>query len=64
MKCPFLKSKVTSARSDTGKGYPKNWISEEYFEDCIGEECAAHYVIRTHFPELKEVNGCALCPKN
>lgn len=64
MKCPFRKSKIATARNDTGKGYPQNWISEEYFEDCIGEECAAYYVIRRCYPEAEEFDGCTLCPKS
>jgi len=63
MKCPFRKSKIVSAQSDTGRGYPSDWISTEIFEDCIGEECAAHYVVRICYPELKKVDGCVLCPK-
>lgn len=63
MKCPFRKSKVTTARNDTGKGYPQDWITTEFFEKCIGEECAAYYVIRTCYPELEESDGCALCPR-
>lgn len=63
MKCPFRKSKIVSAQSDTGRGYPSDWISTEIFEDCIGEECAAHYVVRICYPELKKIDGCVLCPK-
>lgn len=63
MKCPFRKHKIVSAQSDTGRGYPSNWVSTETFGDCIGEECAAYYVIRICYPEPTKVDGCALCPK-
>lgn len=63
MKCPFRKNKVTTARSDTGRGYPSNWVSTETFGDCIGKECAAYYVVRICYPEPTKVDGCALCPK-
>ena len=63
MKCPFRKSKIMTAQSDTGRGYPSNWVSTEKFGDCIGEECAAYYVVRICYPEPTKVDGCALCPK-
>ena len=54
MKCPFRKSGRYKAGQNGGKGYPVEWIRQERFDECIGEECMAYGIAKNFYPNNSE----------
>lgn len=63
MKCPFRKSGRYKAGQNGGKGYPVEWIRQERFDECIGEECMAYGIAKNFYPNNSEESYCKLCEK-
>lgn len=63
MKCPFRKTTNYVAYQNTGGGYPSEWITNEGFEECIGEECAAFGKAPADIwdKESEVITFCCLC---
>ena len=66
MKCPFRKRSVYNAGRNTGSGYPLEWVVNEEFEECIGEDCIAFFKKEVYSNIEKEYvieKCCGICQK-
>ena len=60
MKCPFRKITSYQAQEDSGRGYAYTAETYEFFDDCIGKECAAFVKVEDLDLNTK-VDFCRLC---